>query len=375
MSVGTYFSLTGHAALVVWMVVGWGTDVEPLDFEITEVSVVTGEEFAALTQGVQPDQPAGAVPELDPPTIEQPAPPAPTAEQPPAETPPPTPIEPPVAETPPVAPDLSVPETVVTDAPPQVPDTPTIVTPPPSAELGASLRPVPRPAPRVAPEIVAPPPPDATLAPEVTEAATDQSEAPAKEPVDAAEDTTAPEAAADQIVTEAEDPAFAPEISTRPQVRPNRPAPAQDTAAEDPVAAAVAEAAAQAAQSTETAASNDPTPGLGGGDISDGAKADLRREIRNCWSVGSASTAALNTLITVEWVMNPDGSVDANSIQMVGFEGGGQADANVAFRIARSAIVRCQRDGGRSGYTVPADQFQSARRLRLQFDPSQMRLR
>lgn len=378
MSAGTYFSLTGHAALVVWMVVGWGMDADPLPFEVTEVSVVSGEEFAALTQGVQPDLPAGAVQEPQTPVIEEPEPAPvtpPVAETSPEPVTPPEPITPPAAETPPEAPDLTVPDTQVTDAPPDVPDTPTIIAPPPSAELGASLRPVPRPAPRVAPEIVAPPPPDASVAPQVTEAATQQVEAPAEEPVEPADETTAPEAAADQIVTEAEEPAFAPEISSRPQTRPNRPAPAIEAPADDavdPVAAALAEAGAA---DTPTPPAADPTTGLGGGDISDGAKADLRREIRNCWSVGSASTAALNTLITVEWVMNPDGTIDASSITLTGFEGGGQADADVAFRIARSALVRCQRDGGRTGYTVPAEQFQQARRLRLTFDPSQMRLR
>ncbi len=384
-SVGTYISGAGHAGLVVWMVVGWGMDAEPLPFEVTEVSVVSGEEFAALTQGVQPDQPVGSVPELEQPVIEEPEPPAPVVETPPEVAPPPEPIETPAPEAPPEAPDLTVPETVVTDVAPAVPDTPTIVAPPPSAEIGSSLRPVPRPAPRVAPEIVAQPEPDATVAPEVTQAATENTEAPVEEDVDVAEETTAPEEAADEIVTEAETPAFAPEISSRPQTRPSRPTPVAEpevevadntggeSAAEpdvDPVAAALAEAAASA--------SADPTPsvqGLQGGDLSDGQKADLRREIRNCWSVGSASTAALNTIVTVEWVINPNGSIDGGSFEMVAFEGGSRADADVAYRMARSAISRCQNDGGRSGYTLPADQFQEPRRLRLSFDPSEMRLR
>ena len=124
MSLGTYLSGTGHAALVVWMVAGWGMDAEPLPFEITEVSVVSGEEFAALTQGVQPDQPVGTVPELEAPEIEVPEPPAPVVETPPEPVEPPAPIEAPTVEAPPEAPDLTAPETVVTDAPPDVPDTP-----------------------------------------------------------------------------------------------------------------------------------------------------------------------------------------------------------------------------------------------------------
>ena len=129
----------------------------------------------------------------------------------------------------------------------------------------------------------------------------------------------------------------------------------------DPVAVALAEAAAN--------------PGLGGGELSDRQRADLRREIGGCWSVGSASTAALNTTVTVEWVINPDGTIVGSSFELVDFSGGAQADADVAYRIARSAISRCQRADGRLGYTLPADEFQEPVRLRLSFDPSEMRLR
>jgi hypothetical protein len=372
MSVGTYMSGTGHAAIVVWMVAGWGMSAEPLPFEVTEVSVVSGEEFAALTQGVQPDQPSGDPVEIEPPVIDE-TPPTPAVEPPPegGETPPP--VEAPDVERPPVAPELDVPDTVVTDTPPDVPQTPTIVAPPPSAEIGSSTRPVPRPAERVASELIAPPPPDATIAPDVATAETEDTDVPVEEEVIVEEETTAPEQETDQIVTEAEDPVFAPEISSRPQTRPQRTVeaevPTEDVV--DPVAVALAEAGAAETQ--------EPTPnettGLAGGDISDGQKADLRREIRGCWSVGSASTAALNTIITVEWIMNPDGSIDGGSFDLVAFEGGGQADADVAYRIARSAIARCQRDGGRSGYTLPSEQFTEPRRVRLRFDPSEMRLR
>ncbi|KAG1713648.1 hypothetical protein GQR58_002116 [Nymphon striatum] len=343
---------------------------EPLPFEVTEVSVVSGAEFAALTQGVQPDLPPNDPAEIEQPVIDE-TPPAPTVETPPEVPDAPTAVEPPAPETPPAAPDLTVPETVVTDAPPDVPDTPTIVAPPPSVELGQSIRPVPRPAPRVAPEIVAPPPPDATVAPDVAQAATDQTDVPVEEETDVADETTAPEIAADQIVTEAEDPSFAPEISSRPQTRPQRTAVAQTPTedAVDPVAAALA-----AAGAADTPAPT-PNPGLSGGELSDGQKADLRREIRNCWSVGSASTAALNTTVVVEWTMNPNGSIDGSSFELVSFSGGARADAEVAYRMARSAIARCQNDSGRNGYSLPSEQFSEPQRLRLAFDPSEMRLR
>lgn len=372
MSVGTYISGIGHVALVVWMVTGWGMSSEPLPFEVMDVSVVSGSEFAALTQGVQPDLPPN-----DPAPIEQPVvdetPPAPAVETPPEVAPPPQQVQPPAPETPPEAPDLSLPETVVTDTPPDVPDTPSIVAPPPSAELGSSTRPVPRPAPRVAPEIIAPPEPDATVAPEVTQAATDQTDAPVDENVDVADETTAPEAAADQIVTEAEVPAFAPEVSSRPQTRPQRaaaPAPdieTSDESAVDPVAAALA--AAGAAESETPPA---PTPGLSGGQLSDGDKSGFLRQIGNCWNTGTLSTGAQNVVIDMVFDMTPDGRPVSSSVQLDGFSGGNATDAEAAFQTARRALLRCSGD---TGYNLPRDQFEQWSRVILTVDPTAMRQR
>ncbi|MFB1026096.1 MAG: hypothetical protein QMC33_12420 [Octadecabacter sp.] len=55
MSIGTTLSGTGHAVFLVWMVVGWGLSSDPPPFEVMDVSVVSGADFAAMTQGVQPD--------------------------------------------------------------------------------------------------------------------------------------------------------------------------------------------------------------------------------------------------------------------------------------------------------------------------------
>ena len=372
MSVGTYLSGTGHAALVVWMVVGWGMSADPLPFEVTEVSVVSGEEFAALSEGVRPE-----LPPSDPAAIEQPeveeTPTTPTPETPPEVTEVPTPVEPPAPETPPEAPDLTTPETVVTDVAPDVPDTPQIITPPPSAEIGTSLRPVPRPAPRVAPEIVAPPTPDATVAPDVADATNQDAQDPIEEVVEPTEETTAPEESADQIVTEAEDPSFAPEISSRPTTRPASVAAAAQAAEQAAVDAALA--AAVGSEPVETNDTPAPNPGLGGGDISDGDKANILRQIGSCWSLGSASTTAMRTSVTVRFSLEAGGGLDASSIQMTDFNGGSAADAEVIYRAARSALVRCNNSGNRQGYDVPAEQFQTRRDLQLVFDPSQMALR
>jgi len=105
MSVGTYLSGTGHAALIVWMIAGWGMASEPLPFEVTEVSVVSGAEFAALSQGAQPELPPSepaALNQPDVPLVNE-TPPAPVVETPPEIAPPPAPVEPPAQETPPEA--------------------------------------------------------------------------------------------------------------------------------------------------------------------------------------------------------------------------------------------------------------------------------
>lgn len=364
MSIGTYMSGTGHAALVVWMVAGWGMASEPVPFEVMDVSVVSGAEFAALTQGVQPELPPSEPAAIAEPVVGE-TPPTPVEEIPPEVAETPTPIEPPAAETPPEAPDLTTPETVVTDVAPDVPVTPQIITPAPSAELGTSLRPVPRPAPRVAPEIVAPPEPDATVAPEVTQAATQDVEAPVEETVEPAEETTAPEAASDQIVTEAEDPSFAPEVSSRPQTRPQRATPAVETPTEsavDPVAAALA-----AAGATDT-----PTPGLSGGQLSDGDKSGFLRQVGNCWNTGTLSTGAQNTIIDMIFDMTPDGRPISSSVQLDGYSGGSAADAEAAFQTARRALLRCSGD---TGYDLPRDQYEQWQRVILTVDPTSMRQR
>ncbi|MBU2991977.1 cell envelope biogenesis protein TolA [Octadecabacter sp. 1_MG-2023] len=372
MSAGTYISGIGHTALIVWMVVGWGMSSEPLPFEITEVSVVSGEDFAAMTQGAQPELPPSEPAAIEQPPVDE-TPPAPEVETPPVVPEAPAPVEPPAVETPPAAPDLTVPETVVTDTPPDVPDTPQIITPPQSAELGSSLRPVPRPAPRVAPEIVAPPEPDATVAPEETTAASDQVEAPVEETTEPAEETTAPEAAADQIVTEAEEPSFAPEISSRPPSRPASVAAAaqeaDQTAVDDALAAALA---GETSTPAEPAPSSTPTAGLSGGQLSDGDKSGFLRQVGGCWNTGALSTGAQNTIIDMVFDMTPDGRPVTGSIQLDGFSGGNATDADAAFQAARRALIRCTGD---SGYDLPQDQYDQWQRVVLTVDPTAMRQR
>ncbi len=376
MSVGTTISGVGHTALIGWLILGWGLQSDPLPFEVTEVSIVSGAEFAALTQGVQPDQPGETPATPDAPAIDE-TPPAPEVDTPPEVVTPPEPVPAPAQEDAPIAPEQAPPpQADVTDTPPDVPtDVATLVTPPPSTDVGVSPRPKPRPAPRIAPVAIAPPPEDVAIS-DVDQTAPNPDAAPAED-VPEAEETTAQEESAPEIVTEAETPAAAPERSLRPQTRPNRPAaPASDSEtatatapAEDDATAAAVEAAVAAA--TEAATAPPQTGNQGGGELSADAKNGFLRQIGSCWSVGSAGTDVLSTVVTVGFSMTEDGRPDTNSIRLVSFTGGTQSSADIAFRIAKSALVRCTRDG----YDLPRDQYETWRNIELTFNPERMRTR
>ena len=83
MSTGGYISGIGHAGLLLWLVMGWGLDSEPLDFEVAPVSVVSGEEYAALVAATSPQPQTEVPPAPETPVVEE-TPPAPEA---PPETP------------------------------------------------------------------------------------------------------------------------------------------------------------------------------------------------------------------------------------------------------------------------------------------------
>jgi len=219
---------------------------------------------------------------------------------------------------------------------------------------------------------VAPPPPDASVAPEVTQAATDQVEAPVEPETDVADETTAPQEATDQIITEAEDPSFAPEISSRPVSRPASVTSAAQAADQAADQAAIDAALAAAGAADSTVPTPTPTPGLSGGQLSDGDKSGFLRQIGNCWNTGTLSTGAQNTIIDMIFDMTPDGRPVSGSVQLDGYSGGSASDADAAFQTARRALLRC---AGDSGYDLPRDQYDQWSRIILTVDPTSMRQR
>lgn len=360
MSTGTYISGIAHVGLVAWLIVGWGLNNEPLDFEVTEVSVVTGEEFDALVRASTPDPDDAAplapvTPEIDDTT------PSVEADEPPVTAPAPDPTEAPEEETPPPeAPAQPEPPTEVTD---QVPDLPAVVVPP-TSEATETPRPQPRPSPRVAPTPAAPTPPDVDVAEVERDAVTPADPTPA-EIVEEPQDATAPEEAATEIVIEDEAPSGAVTTSLRPQTRPSRPAvtPAVEetpsTSDQDAVAAAVAAAAASSASSAPQG------PPLTGSE-----KDAFRVAVNGCWNVDNGAEWARVTVV-VRFNLTTEGKVEGNQVTQLSASGGTDAQINAAFGAARRAILRCQS----SGYQLPADKYEQWKTVEITFDPTGMRLR
>ncbi|WP_417606611.1 cell envelope biogenesis protein TolA [Primorskyibacter flagellatus] len=381
MHTGQYISGAGHLGLIVWLLLGPVFSADPPEMQVTDVSVISSEEFAALTEASNAPQ---SVPE---PTVpQQPDIPEDTAPDVPADAPAPEQVAEPQAPAPEEPADAvpDVPETAPLPSPDVSEPSPQPEPPAPDPEPDfdvptAALRPQPRPAPRVAPEPVAPPEPDVTIA-DQTQTAPDP-EATTDTPPDA-EETTAEAEAATEIVTEAEEPAaLAPTRSVRPRTRPERvaatepetqaetqppattpdaPAP-QPSVSEDAVQAALAEALGGAADPEPSAPSGPP--------LNRSEREAFRVAVQECWNVNVGSEAA-NVTVTLAMSLDRSGAV-VGAIRLVGSEGGNASATQTAFETARRAVQRCEK----GGYDLPAEKYEQWRDIEMTFNPEKMRLR
>ncbi|MEM6757965.1 MAG: energy transducer TonB [Pseudomonadota bacterium] len=362
MNTGQIISGAAHAGLIGWLIAGGAFRSEPLPFEVTEVSVISADAFEALlTTGAQAVAPTEVALPAEPEV--RPDPVAPPAPEPQVDLTQPAPLTPPDAEQPP-EPAAPQPEPeVVEDTPaPLAPPTPPVSAP------DISSTPVPRPADRIAPDVVDAPDPEAVPDPVTRDAVEADEGAEADTPLEEQE-ATAPEEASDQIVTEAEEPAGAPVSSLRPPARrPTPPAPqptAQPTTATDDTADAVEDA-------LRAALDDAPQPAVPRGPpLSAGEKDALRVAVSACWNVGSLSSEALRTTVTVALDMEQSGKPIIASIRLIGSEGGSDTAARQAYEAARRAIIRCARDG----YDLPADKFGQWQEIEMTFNPERMRIK
>ena len=387
MNTGLIISGAGHAGLILWVLVGgfFHPSRDVPEVAVTSVSLLSAkqyEELAAAAVGKPDvpavvDQPEPAEPALDPAV-------SPRPEVKPDTTPAPEAQPEPLQES---APDVSQIE------PLPVPDE--VVAPEPLAPVADVEQPLlvpdteeakPQDAPRVAPVPAAAPEPDAEVA-EMPTPAVSPDAAPDAQVVEEDKPEAAPEAATTQIITEAvettDKPSLAPTPSARPRTKPpartaetpeaeapaaeaeaeSSPAPEEDSIA-DAVAAAVSEADAEPAGNNGTVENAGPP-------MTDGEKDALRVAVQACWNVGSLSSDALLTTVTVGLTVAQDGIPDVASIEMIAFEGGTEASARQAYEAARRAIIRC----GAKGFQLPPEKYEQWRNIEMEFNPERMRIK
>ncbi|MEL7151160.1 MAG: energy transducer TonB [Pseudomonadota bacterium] len=369
MQLGWTVSGVGHGALFLVLLFGglFRGDSIPEAISVSDVAIISEEEFAALALPGAAPEPQTEAPDVTPPEASEPAPEAPAEDSVPS-LPEASEVEEPDT---PEAPDITVPEpvpdAVVVDQSPSVPVAP-------SEQDGTSLErdAVAAPAPRVAAVPQVAPPPDVETAPDVVPD-TAPEPAPEAEPEPEPEEPAAPEAASDRIVTEAEEEqTYAPASSMRPRSRPARPVrqaetepepepdPAPPTNTDDAVAAALAES------ETTTEAPAPSGPPLTGGE-----KEGLRVAISRCWNVGSLSTDALGTTVVVAVEMEQNGRPITGSIRLVSSSGGSATGERQAFEAARRAIIRC----GTQGFGLPVEKYDQWREIEMTFNPEGMQFR
>lgn len=387
-----YISCGAHALLFAWLMLGDIFASDPPEMQVADVTVLSEEDFAALTappvrdpepEPVTPSVAPEPVPVPEPEPEPQPAPlpepeptPEPTPEPEPEPVPDPAPVPQPIPEPEPVPEPVPVPTPLPEPDPVPAPPGPQPAPPPSVRAPNVSLRPQARPANRVAATPVAPPDPNTERAEERVEAADPDADSP--EVAEERREATAPPETTTEIVTEA-DQRFAPSQSLRPQARPQRavqtapapdttPDPAPDPPQPDPLAGADAAITSALAEALSAA----PVPTAPSGPPMTGSERDaLRLAVQSCWVVDVGSEAS-NITVTVGLEMNEDGRVVPGSVRMVDASQGSAAAIQTAFQAARRAVLRCQ---GAEGYGLPAEKFEQWREIEMTFNPATMRLR
>ncbi|MEM6481293.1 MAG: energy transducer TonB [Pseudomonadota bacterium] len=366
MNTGQLISGLAHVGLISVAIFGGAFRAEPLPFQVTEVTAISAEDYAALVAPPEPDALATiATPE---------APDAGSADVPtPTQDAAPSSGQPALSD---IAPPEEVTEPLIDPQPPQPPEDVAVLVPEAAPDPAPDS--VPEPAPRVAPEPVAQPEPDV----EIDDVDRQASEADATAETPAPDEPeTAREAAASRIVTEAERAeAAAPAQSIRPKPRPA----AQPEAEPEPQETQTAEASETSSETgsvdaaltealggaTEPAAGQDSRAAQGP-PLTAGEKDGLRVAVQECWNVGALSSDALSTTVVVAVSMQEDGRPVTNSIEMIDATGGTVASARQAFEAARRAIIRC----GARGFDLPVEKYASWRDIEMTFNPERMRIK
>lgn len=373
MQTGTYISGLGHGGVIAWLLVGGLFGDPPPEVEVTEVAVISAQEFAALYPPA-PEMPA-EVPEPLAPAQTDPVP------ETPAITEAPRPVARPEVTQPETRPD-AVPDqpeplnqVTIDNTPPDLP-----IAPEPGRDDTALVQPeaAPSPAPRVAPMPAPAPEPDVAIDDITRESTTPSDTAEADTPP--VEDSTAPEAASSQIVTEAvETDDLQLTSSLKPRARPARPAAPVQTAQPAPQpeqepdapTPSIQDTAVQAALREAMQRPSEQTTSRGGPPMSSGEVEALRVAVRQCWNVGALSQDALRTSVTVTFDMNDNGTPRNETVRLVGSSGGTGESARQSYEAARRAIIRC----GARGFPLPREKYELWKTIEITFNPEGMRIK
>ncbi|GHC47989.1 cell envelope biogenesis protein TolA [Neogemmobacter tilapiae] len=417
MRTGTIISASGHVGLILWVLLGdWlFTAHEPVEIQMTDVSVMSSEEFAALTAGDQPAAPATEVETPTQPPVDEP-PPTPKPQPEPQPEVPPAVLPEPRRDPEPVPEDLPEPDSVpepepLPDPVPETSTEPEPVVPGPVtdapvndnvnpeivldsvAPVNPDVRPKPKPSQVVSPEVVDAPEEAADDAATPTPAVSEEV-VPEEPPVEEPPEEVAPEDTGETNLTEAnqDDVAstLAPTASGRPPRRPERTTPTEQP--EEPTEQPATEEPATEQPATETPATDpgteEPTEdpladiladvqeagsrtGLAGSPMSFNEIDALRSALNGCWKIGAVSTAAGRTKITVWLDLDPAGRPVPGSLVLKSYTDGDAASAQIMFETARRAIALCVKNG----LPLPPDKYETWRELELNFDASQVLLR
>jgi hypothetical protein len=363
---GSYISGAAHIGLIGWVLIGDVFSNDPPEPTVTDVSVISANEFDAMFADTAAPEiavdlammaPAPNEDLLDDP-VELTEDAAPLFEDPADTEAPAEETQPDVSGVQPM-PDADVSLEVPTMALPSFETGPDI-------EIDNSDEPKAREAPRVAPIPTLRPETDVAVSNEVTQAAAEIEAPDVAE--DAAEDA-APEEATTEIVTEAEQPAGAPTAVPMPRMRPQptrtTQAPPQPAASSDALNDALSEALGVASEAP--AAPPVPT----GPPLSFAETEALRVAVSNCWNTGSLSSAALRVTVVVGVQMAETGQPVASSIRMISSDGGAGDAVTQAYEAARRAILRC----GTKGYDLPVEKYGQWRDIEMTFNPEKMRIK
>ena len=298
----------------------------------------------------------------------------------------------------PARPEFTVPSTPA-PAPPRM-QAPEVVAPPPppepeeapEAEDAAEQA-----APKISSEAAPEPEPDVAQDDEVRVATSpDDSTESTREEV---EESTAPEQTATKIVTEADEaeelPATAPirrptNLASRadspndPEGPAEEPETEEEAEADDSLNSSTSDQAAidsliaqsqleQVESSEETESSTEPllAPTDEGSPIPSSISEGLRRAIRDCWNVGSLSTAGMRTVLTIGFSLDINGELRRETIKLVDAQSESEVATSRAFEAARRAII-C---GLAEGLDLPPESYSRWQNIEIRFDPEQMRER